>query len=281
MKSIFQLLLAVLISSCAHIVPPDGGTKDIIAPKLLKAKPSNNALNTFPSKVILTFNENIELVNIADNVRLTPDINSLPILKVQKNKLSIQFPKDSLKPNTTYTLNFGNALVDLNEKNVLSNFTYTFSTGPILDTNSIEGKVVNIKDKNPVEKCLITLVNSDNKAKYSTTSSPTGTWKIYNLSKGNYNLLIVDDKNTNKKPDLNEGYYSKKVNIDSTVSIIPNELISYYVSSNTKLSVVSDKYINDYIISIKFNQNVLDRNLIKYNLLTETNKKEPSLILTD
>ena len=56
MKSIFQLLLAVLISSCAHIVPPDGGTKDLSAPKLLKAKPSNNALNTFPSKVILTFN---------------------------------------------------------------------------------------------------------------------------------------------------------------------------------------------------------------------------------
>ncbi len=221
MKSIFQLLLAVLISSCAHIVPPDGGTKDLIAPKLLKAKPSNNALNTFPSKVILTFNENIDLVNIADNVRLTPDINSLPIIKVQKNKLSIQFPKDSLKPNTTYTLNFGNALVDLNEKNVLSNFTYTFSTGAILDTNYIEGRVINIKDKTPVEKCLITLINTDNKVKYTTTSGETGVWKIYNIAKGNYSLLVLEDKNTNKKPDLNEGYYFKKVSIDSTLSIIP------------------------------------------------------------
>jgi len=281
MKSIYQFLLILLLGSCAHIVPPDGGIKDTNPPKLIKANPLNNSLNIFPSKVILTFNENIELVNMIENVRLTPDINTLPKLKVIKNRLSIQFSKDSLKPNTTYTLNFGDALVDLNEKNILKNFNYTFSTGLSLDSNYIKGKAVAVKDKSAIDKCLITLINTDKQVKYTTKSALNGDWKIMNISSGNYELFIFDDKNLNKKPDLKESYYSKKFHIDSSIDMATNELISYNVSSVSKLFVLSAKYINDYIISIKFSKAIEDRNKIKYSLMTELNKKEPSLILTE
>jgi hypothetical protein len=200
MKSILYLLLLLILGSCAHIVPPEGGRKDEIPPKLVKSSPPTNSVNYRSKKITLTFDENIQIVNLRENFSVTPDFNEMPRITANKNKVNVFINTDSLKPNTSYTLNFGKSIADLNESNVYPNFTYSFSTGSFLDTHFVEGKILEIKTNLPKKDCIVNLVKKENNLKYSVTTDDKGEWKILNLSSGQYDLLIFIDKDQNKKP---------------------------------------------------------------------------------
>src|SRR5688572_9417211 len=150
------LILLLIFNSCAQIVVPEGGTKDIKPPQLVKSSPASGSVNTYPKKIILFFDENIEIKNKTE-ITITPDINSNPNIKAEKNRIEIIIPKDSLKANTTYSLNFKKSIADLNEGNVLENFNYKFSTGNILDTLNIYGFVSDVKENKPLQGIKVIL----------------------------------------------------------------------------------------------------------------------------
>ena len=280
MKSIVYLLLLLILGSCAHIVPPEGGRKDEIPPKLVKSSPPTNSVNYRSKKIILTFDENIQIVNLRENFSVTPDFNEMPRITANKNKVNIFINIDSLKPNTSYTLNFGKSIADLNESNVYPNFTYSFSTGSFLDTQFVEGKILEIKTNLPKKDCIVNLVKKENNLKYSVTTDDKGEWKILNLSSGQYDLLIFIDKDQNKKPGNGEPYFKTLVTINDSTPKIIGHLIPYFVSVPGNLKVINATYIDDYSVSVKFNQAVNDLSKIKYSLTNELNKKENPLIPT-
>jgi uncharacterized protein (DUF2141 family) len=142
---------------CASIVPPVGGPKDTIAPQLLKASPKDSTLNFHNKEIELTFDEYVDLKDIQTNLLFTPTFGTNPEIKARAKTLTIRF-RDSLESNTTYVLNFGNAIVDINEGNVLKNFVYTFSTGAALDSLEINGRVL-LAETGGIDSTLIVVLH--------------------------------------------------------------------------------------------------------------------------
>ena len=140
------IVLVVLIQlvvpvGCANQVPPLGGPRDSISPTLIAVRPVDSATNFNGKKIIFEFNEYVQVDNAVENLLIspTPKISAQVTSKLRTVTVTI---KDTLEPNTTYSYNFGNAIKDVNEGNVLKDFTYVFSTGPTLDSFQLEGKVM-------------------------------------------------------------------------------------------------------------------------------------------
>ncbi len=160
-KIIFFVFVVFIIYECAHEVMPSGGPKDISPPVVLETEPENGSAHFNSDKFTLTFDEFIQLDNINQKVLISPPMKTLPEFKLRGKSLMIKF-KDGLKPNTTYSVNFSDAITDLTEKNPLLNYTYIFSTGDRVDSMNISGTVVNAFDLKPVEDVSVMLYKDDN-----------------------------------------------------------------------------------------------------------------------
>lgn len=134
-------LLTLMHSGCAQIGMPTGGPRDSLAPVLVKAHPDTHALRFTGNKITLTFNEYIELKDISNYLMVAPFPKVKPVISSNLKTVTIRL-KDTLKPNTTYHIQFGDAIQDVNEFNPLKNFAYTFSTGDYIDSLSIAGKIL-------------------------------------------------------------------------------------------------------------------------------------------
>lgn len=281
MKLLKYLCLLLILTSCAQIVIPDGGEKDISPPFLIKSIPAEKSLNIYPHKITLYFNENIELKNQSTYIKITPGFNSKPSIKVKKNKIELEIPKDSLIPNTTYNINFGKSIADINEGNILENFSYTFSTGNHLDTSFVSGIASSVKENKPIAEETVFLQNTENFLKYTTSTEKDGSWKISNIANGNYTLFIFDDFNSNQKLNNGELYFKGNIEISEKLIVHKNKLITYYQSNDSiKTKVTSAIFINNNTIGIKLNKNIKNQNLIKYDLSEDINKKNNALLAT-
>ncbi len=137
------LALPVLLmpAGCANIIPPAGGPRDSLPPVLVKASPADSLKNFKANRITLSFDEYVDIQNLQDNLIVSPVPKTQPAVDHKLNTITIRL-RDSLEPNTTYTLNFGQAIKDINEGNVLKNFTYMFSTGARFDSLQLRGRVI-------------------------------------------------------------------------------------------------------------------------------------------
>lgn len=192
-------LLVGLIYGCAAMKSPEGGPRDETPPKVLKMTPENLTTNFKEKKVTIEFDEYIRLNNEFKEFSISPELEKAPELKVRLKRLEINFT-DTLEANTTYTLNFGKAIVDINESNELKNFTYVFSTGPVLDSLSISGKVTNVLTANPeIEATVFILpLNRDSifgqkRPAIFTLTDSSGNFKLNNLKKDTYKIYALKE----------------------------------------------------------------------------------------
>jgi len=131
----------ILCNGCAQIGSPSGGPKDTTAPVLVKSMPGLDATMFDDDKISLTFDEYIEIQDLSSNLMISPLPKNNPVIQSNLKSINIRF-KDSLLPNTTYKINFGNAIKDVNEGNVMRDFEFVFSTGPKIDSLTVTGKVI-------------------------------------------------------------------------------------------------------------------------------------------
>ena len=132
------------ITGCANMVPPTGGPRDSLPPVLISADPDEGALHFNGKKIVLSFDEYIDLKDVRKNLIVSPVPKSQPSVEYKLKTITILM-KDTLQPNTTYALDFGRAVVDNHEGNVLKNFTYVFSTGNYIDSIRLSGRVIMAK----------------------------------------------------------------------------------------------------------------------------------------
>lgn len=151
---------AIMPVGCATIIPPAGGPRDTIPPRLLIADPPDSNVNFSGDRIVLTFDEYIDLKDVFNNLFFTPTFEINPRIAVRGKTIVIPFEEDALTPNTTYVLDFNNAIVDMNETNVLPDFTYTFSTGPVLDSLEISGRVI-LAQTGGVDSTLLAVLYRD------------------------------------------------------------------------------------------------------------------------
>ncbi|HEX2534193.1 MAG TPA: Ig-like domain-containing protein [Chitinophagaceae bacterium] len=195
MKSGLILFSIVLLSAlgflsstgCANIIPPTGGPRDSLPPVLVTANPADSAVNFRGNRIVLTFNEFIDLQEVQNNLLFTPTMENNPVIEARLRTLTLRL-RDSLEPNTTYTFNFGNAVRDINEGNILRNFTYTFSTGPVLDSLELRGRVL-LAENGRIDSTLTILLHTDftdsavanNRPRYVTRVDGQGRFVFRNL----------------------------------------------------------------------------------------------------
>lgn len=212
MKALFSFALLLFLvttatlfgGSCANIIPPEGGPRDTIPPQLLSAVPKDSTLNFKGNKVTFTFNEYIDLQDVQNNLLFTPLFENNPKVDVKGKTITVNF-RDTLEPNTTYILNFGNAIKDYNEGNVLKNFTYTFSTGPALDSLELRGKVL-LAQTGKVDSTLVVVLHKNlkdsavrNRPQYATRLDANGNFHFGNLPAGTFAVYAIGDAGTGRR----------------------------------------------------------------------------------
>lgn len=200
-KSIFLLFLFAigLIYGCANMRAPEGGPRDKTPPKAINMTPKNLTTNFKADKITIEFDEYFNLQGEFKEFSISPEQEKTPVLKKRQRKLEISFI-DSLEKNTTYTLNFGNAIVDANEGNILKNFTYVFSTGPKLDSLSIHGKVINTVTGKPEFDATVFILPlsrdtlfGKRKPSIFTSTDSSGNFRLNNLRKDTYKIYALKE----------------------------------------------------------------------------------------
>ncbi len=208
-STLFSLLLAVLflLNSCANIIPPSGGARDSLPPKLVMALPKDSAINISPKQITIQFDEYITLDNVQQNLIVSPTLKTDPLVDYKLKNISIKI-KDSLEANTTYSLNFGNAIRDVNESNILKDFRYVFSTGNKIDNYSYKG-IVFLAEKGRADSTLIVVLHnkiSDSaivklRPRYYTRINSKGEFVFNNLSSGTYGVFVVPNDYSKRYDD--------------------------------------------------------------------------------
>jgi hypothetical protein len=128
---------------CANMIPPGGGPRDTIAPVFVNAVPHDSTVNFKGDRIVLDFDEELDdPKEPRNNIIFTPSFEIDPIVTTKGKAVTVNFKDAKLEPNTTYVINFGNAVVDITEGNANKGFVYTFSTGPFLDSLEISGKIL-------------------------------------------------------------------------------------------------------------------------------------------
>ncbi len=144
----------LLLWGCASIGNPSGGARDEDPPRFVRANPAPGSVNVDPSNIYIDFNELVNVKDAFSNVVLSPPGESTPRVSTRGRRVVVNIT-DTLLPNTTYTIDFGDAIEDNNEGNKLSGFAYTFSTGPVLDSLRISGMVLGAEDMEPQQGVFV------------------------------------------------------------------------------------------------------------------------------
>ena len=199
-------MTAFLAQRCANAVAPTGGPKDERPPVVVETLPENRSTNFIGKKIEITFDEYITLENANQNVLISPPLNEKPDIKLKNKTVVIKF-KEDLASNTTYTINFGSSIKDLHEGNLFKDYVFSFSTGDVIDTLSIAGKVLNAESKKPVEDAYVSLYAADRdnldslplttKPNYITKTDKEGKFSLNGLADKKYLVFALKDVNSN------------------------------------------------------------------------------------
>lgn len=197
------LLTAALLYACASIGSPDGGPYDETPPRFVRANPTPNSINNKHKKVTIEFDEFIKLEKASEKVIISPPQQEMAKVEASGKKVHVEF-YDTLKANTTYTIDFGDAIVDNNEGNPMGHFAYSFSTGEQIDTMEVSGTVLNAENLEPIKDIQVGLhQNLDDSAfvklpfdRISRTDS-RGRFIIRGIRPGKYRIFALKDGNQN------------------------------------------------------------------------------------
>ncbi|HMR17717.1 MAG TPA: Ig-like domain-containing protein [Sphingobacterium sp.] len=243
---------------------PTGGPKDSLPPVLLGELPENLTRNFTAKEIVLTFDEFIKLNNQFKEFSISPDVEKQPDYRVRKKKLHIILP-DSLEKNTTYTINFGEGLVDYNEGNPIVNYTYVFATGPELDSLTLSGRVINAytqvfdeKEDKDVKVLLIPTrqdsIFGKRKANIFTTVDTSGNFQFRNLREDTYRIYALKEQNNDRiynHPDELLGFLLDSIVLDQDVSGIH---LVYSKGKPQQHRTIEKKIEKDGTILLTFNQ---------------------------
>ena len=280
--------IIVLTSGCAQIIAPTGGPRDTLPPKLVTANPGLKATNFTGNRVNLYFDEYVHLQDIQQNLLVSPTPKYNPYIDSKLKSVTIRL-RDTLELNTTYTIDLGNSIRDINENNALKDFKYVFSTGTSIDSLNFSGKV-QVAETGNVDSTLIVMLYKNladsavikQKPKYIARLDGKGNFLFQNLSGGAYKVYALIDadgsRTYNSKAEL-FAFADSNINVTNNTSPITlyayaeekekpkptgaaEKKLTYTTTASQKQDVLND-------LKIRFNRSLknLDRQKI---LLTDT-----------
>ncbi len=288
-----------IMMGCAQIGMPTGGAKDTLPPRLIHVKPEVSALNVRTQKFTWDFDEYVELQDVSNQILISPFQKNNPTISSSLRTISIKL-KDSLQPNTTYLIQFGNAIKDINEGNILKDYSYSFSTGSFIDSLEIKGRVLMAETGKTDSTLLIllyknapdTAVNS-RRPDYIARLNGKGEFSFSHLPAASYQIFALKDGDGNKYYNSqSEMFAFSNQSLSPDADSIPNVLLFAYaekksVSTNTSISKAPEngkkgekKYLQYSSNLIGGRQSLLNNLTLSFNNKISTLHKD-SIMLVD
>lgn len=207
MRDLLYILLGIALSflvvSCARVSSPTGGLKDEDPPVMESSKPAMNALGVSKQEITITFDEIIVLKELTTNFLVSPPTKVKPEVKAYADDIIVEFA-DTLQSNTTYTLYFGDAIVDNNEGNILHDYTFSFSTGYTVDTMRMQGYVVDASTLDPVSNIMVGIYSNTEDSAFTkdvpmriALTNEDGWFSVNNVRPGQYMVRALNDMDNN------------------------------------------------------------------------------------
>ena len=200
MKKLFYIFcIASIIVGCARMGSPDGGWYDDDPPKVIGATPEDKATNVKSKKITILFDEFIKLEDATNKVIVSPPQLEQPEIKASGKKIIVEL-QDTLKDNTTYTIDFSDAISDNNEGNPMGNYTYSFSTGEQIDTFEVSGYVLDASNLEPIKGIAVGLYDDLADSAFKTKplmrisrTDGSGHFVIKGVAPGTYRAYALQD----------------------------------------------------------------------------------------
>lgn len=290
-KNIHFMLLSwmvLLIQACASMQTPQGGPKDEEPPKVLKETPKNLSTNFINKKILIEFDEYFKLNNEYTEIAISPALENPPVYKIKQKSLEIEL-KDTLEANTTYTINFGNAISDVNESNKLVNYSYVFSTGKQIDSLQISGKVLSSDDNLPYKGATVfifpierdTLFGKKRPAIFTTTDS-SGVFALKNLKEATYKIYALKEETGSDRiynsPKEEIAFLGQPIKLNKDTANIVLKLfkevperfrvLDKKIETDGRITLIFNKPIKKP--SIKFLDNTIKKPIISYSKNADT-----------
>jgi uncharacterized protein (DUF2141 family) len=234
-------LVLVTGSGCAQIGMPTGGPRDTIAPVLLNSTPPNKTVRFQGNRITFTFDEYVHLQDLQKTLLVAPTPKIIPNINSKLKTVTIKI-RDTLQPNTTYSIQFGNAIQDINENNPIKDFTYVFSTGSYIDSLKFNGNVI-LAETGKADSTLLVFLykNLDDSAvykekpRYVARLDSAGKFQFKYLAEGTYHLYALKDESGQKmynNPSQVFAFADSAIDIKTNVK--PVELFAYSQEKNEK-----------------------------------------------
>ena len=288
MKNRFQLrkiavtlIAALVFYSCANRGQgPQGGPKDELPPKVMKSSPAQNSVNVKNGRVEIDFDENVNLKDIVKNVIISPPQRQNPEITSYGRRVNVQF-KDTLLSNTTYSIDFGSAIVDNNEANVLKNYVFSFATGSEIDTLQIAGTLLNAEDLNPLQGITIGIYDDLNDTAFIRKpflrigrTDETGHFTVSNVRNGKYRVYALNDLNRDYFLQKGEGLAFDEKSYQTGFEFItkPDTVWKDSITVDTIRFVPATRFLPDDVVLKYFKYN------FKRQYLAKSERTEPHLI---
>ncbi len=266
LRCFFFTILSVFFWQCANKSSPTGGPRDETPPQLLESSPESGQLNFDGQEVTLLFNEDVRLDKAKEQIIITPRIDGDYDVKARRDRIILSFDS-ALMENTTYTINFRESVVDITEGNPAERLSVAFSTGPYIDSLSIQGYIQHVLTGQPAKRATVSLYYADDTTNilnglpvYFTETNDSGRYELTNLPSADFRIYSFQDGNRNLTAETGSesyGFYPDTLQLTSDITGINMNLVSLDVSplklisarpSGTTYDVRLNKYIVDYTI---------------------------------
>ena len=280
---VLTILIAALLYSCASIGRPTGGNKDIDPPVFTGSNPAPNSTNVKNQSIVLHFNEYIVLKDQSTKVVVSPAQKENPSIRANGKRINIEL-RDTLIPNTTYSIDFSDAIQDNNENNPLQGFSFAFATGDTIDTLQISGIVLNARDLEPqkeffvgVHSCLDDSAFSKLPLERIARTNELGQFTIRNIKPGRYHIFALNDADRNYKfarsedlAFLDEIIVPSVTEIETMDTVFTSQMVtdtiykathSLFLPNDILLSSFNEDYKSLYLVN---NERTSDR---RFNVL--------------
>lgn len=283
-RTTYVSVVAVLLLqlwSCANMASPNGGPYDETPPRYVRSIPLPNETNYTKKKIEIEFSELIQLEKPSENIIVTPPQKSMPIIKSSGKKVFVEL-QDSLIPNVTYTIDFNDAIVDFTEKNPLEGFSFAFSTGEVIDSMMISGKVLDAQTLEPLKGITVGLhTNLDDTAFTNTpfirtsVTNDKGEFRIRNVANGTYRVYALQDLNRDYKFDQP----------GEAIAFIEKDFTPTFESAVRYDTIWKDSLNVDTIIKVEFNHFLPDDVLLlafkedfMRQYMTKPDRSQPNIL---
>lgn len=267
----FAIVVGLLVAACASMGRPEGGPRDETPPRFVRSNPAPGSTNVNVDRLTITFDENIQVKDVMNKVVVSPPQSSMPKVMGVGRTVRVELA-DTLLPNTTYTIDFTDAISDLNEGNEVEGFAFDFSTGPTIDSLCISGMVFDAMTLEPAQSMLVgvhsNLADSAiEKLPFErvTRTNQYGQFTIRNLKPGSYKVYAINDVNRDNRWDRSEdvAFYDVEVSPSASRVEVADTLLASDGSDSIVMRMATAFAPNDLLLTW-FNEGFKSQYLSKY-----------------